>query len=371
MLHPCAQTFSDISAALYRGPFESPRWDSFIRLLERECGAGAVVMGLKRCRPGEAGRWFYSSDINAQHADDYQLYEELDEFINLPDGQAVTLHDRYSLQALEQMRYYRELLRPHNMEYVLGLDSYKDDKVAIFLRLSRPAGAEDFGAQEKSLLNALQPHLQNLILWLDRQEALNSERSIYENVVTQLALGTVVVDGNGLIQKMNPVAEYILNAADGLYIERGRLAGQSPQLNQALKKILLCTGSVSGSELLDTLSIPRLKSPTPLHLSFKPSASSEFSGDGIAADNMVLINAAEIQLSGSQKALQEMLGLTKAETRLAIELANGLTVAQVAEKQQVSDNTVRTHLKRIFHKTDLNSQVSLVNMVLRCIASLN
>jgi len=91
-------------------------------------------------------------------------------------------------------------------------------------RLSCPAGAEDFGAEEKSLLNALQ----NLILWLNRQETLHSERSIFENVVSQLALGTVVVDGDGFIQKMNPVAEYILNAADGLNIERGRPVGQSP-----------------------------------------------------------------------------------------------------------------------------------------------
>jgi len=77
--------------------------------------------------------------------------------------------------------------------------------------------------------------------------------------------------------------------------------------------MFLSAGDNSGSELVDSLSVPRLKSQTPLHLSFKPSATSEFSGDGIAADNMVFINAAEMQLLGSQKALQDMLGLTKAE----------------------------------------------------------
>jgi len=371
MLDMTIKTFSEINSALYLGPYESPRWDSFLQLLKKICKAESVNMGLRRpLREDDAGVVFWKSDRSYDEMMACGYYAELDDFTNLPRGEVVTLHDIYTHEQLARSAYYQNWLKPNNFNYLLGTDIYKDDQVAIYIRLTRGAGCENFGDFEKSLLKQLQPHFQNLVLWLDNQEALNSELSIYEGVTRHLALGTILVEDDGSIIKTNPISDYLLNSEDGLYVEQGRLACKSTKLNQTLTKMLAGASSPDGKGKSGSLSIPRNQSTKPLLLTFKPRATSEFTGAVIRANNMVFIYAPEMQITGSPLALQEMLGLTKAETRLVIELANGLTVRQIIDKIGVTENTVRTHLKKIFRKTEVSNQSSLVSMALRCIASL-
>lgn len=45
-------------------------------------------------------------------------------------------------------------------------------------------------------------------------------------------------------------------------------------------------------------------------------------------------------------------------------LVQGLSVSEISESLEVTSNTVRTHLKRIFDKTDIASQSQLVRLIL-------
>lgn len=70
------------------------------------------------------------------------------------------------------------------------------------------------------------------------------------------------------------------------------------------------------------------------------------------------------ELSGGRSVdpglLQSLFGLTPAESRLGAILAAGLSVDQAAEKQGVSRETIRNHLKSIFAKTGTGRQPELV-----------
>lgn len=61
--------------------------------------------------------------------------------------------------------------------------------------------------------------------------------------------------------------------------------------------------------------------------------------------------------------LQQIYGLTTAQARLAEALSRGLSVEDYAEQQQLSCNTVRTHLKHLFDKTDTHRQGDLVRVL--------
>ncbi len=62
--------------------------------------------------------------------------------------------------------------------------------------------------------------------------------------------------------------------------------------------------------------------------------------------------------------LERFYGLTPAEARLTILLVQGLSLEEGAGKLNVSLNTVRTHLKRIFTKTGTNRQSEVVRIIL-------
>ncbi|MFB3078283.1 MAG: helix-turn-helix transcriptional regulator [Lysobacterales bacterium] len=64
----------------------------------------------------------------------------------------------------------------------------------------------------------------------------------------------------------------------------------------------------------------------------------------------------------------ELFGLTRAEARLAMQLANGATLDEAAEKLHISRNTVKSHLSSVFSKTGVTRQTKLIQLILRSVA---
>ena len=64
------------------------------------------------------------------------------------------------------------------------------------------------------------------------------------------------------------------------------------------------------------------------------------------------------------QALQTLFGLTPWEARLAVSLANGKKLEEIAQSAHVSLNTAKTQLRIAFEKTGTHRQAELVKLVL-------
>ena len=58
-----------------------------------------------------------------------------------------------------------------------------------------------------------------------------------------------------------------------------------------------------------------------------------------------------------------MFGLTAAEAQVAIDIAAGRSVEDIAASRSVTRNTVRSQLKSIFDKTNTHRQLQLATLV--------
>ena len=65
------------------------------------------------------------------------------------------------------------------------------------------------------------------------------------------------------------------------------------------------------------------------------------------------------------KKLSAWFGLSKTEGAVAIELAGGKDIADIAAGRSLSELTIRTHLRTIFEKTNTHSQRDLVALLVR------
>jgi DNA-binding CsgD family transcriptional regulator len=63
--------------------------------------------------------------------------------------------------------------------------------------------------------------------------------------------------------------------------------------------------------------------------------------------------------------LQSAYGLRPKEARLACELAAGRTVEEAADTLAITYETARTHLRRVFVKTETSRQSELVALLVR------
>ena len=93
-------------------------------------------------------------------------------------------------------------------------------------------------------------------------------------------------------------------------------------------------------------------------------------GKGQPAAVVYIRDAAGKSLASSTVAKQ-LFNLTPAETALALELTNGLSLEEAAEALGIRRNTARAHLRSIFSKTGVRRQTELVRIMLNSVAALS
>jgi len=69
-------------------------------------------------------------------------------------------------------------------------------------------------------------------------------------------------------------------------------------------------------------------------------------------------------LSVDQLALSRLYGLTRAESQLVAVLLGGKTLGEAGDLLHVTPNTIRTHLKHVFMKTETNRQTQLLALLI-------
>ncbi|TXS94120.1 helix-turn-helix transcriptional regulator [Parahaliea maris] len=369
-------TYNSLLEALYNGARETSPWTDFLRQLSGLTDARLTVLNLARPQPGDPGVLFMSDDLfdsehQLQYANDFSA---LDPFVNLPPGEAITLEEVVPLGELRQTPYYREFMQPSDLVQILGIDVPREHGPGIFLRALRGEGKPAFGDTDRKLFNLLGPHLRQLQSWLDQTRRQGFELGIYDSVASRLELATVLLDREGRILQCNPVARALLSSSRLIGDRKGKLTALRRGDQGRLQALLQESGQGrSTPSLAPALRLGDEDPAQDLYLVIKPLAADK--GAGVHPEEggphlAVYISTPEILSPEQQGLLQQLFDFTPSEAQLAIALANGMSLDQIAEERCVTRNTLRTHLRGTFQKTGVNQQSALVSLVLRSVAGL-
>jgi DNA-binding CsgD family transcriptional regulator len=61
--------------------------------------------------------------------------------------------------------------------------------------------------------------------------------------------------------------------------------------------------------------------------------------------------------------MMEAYGLTRAEVRVALAVASGMTISHMARRLKISRNTIKTHLRRVYEKTGTHRQAEFSRLM--------
>ena len=89
--------------------------------------------------------------------------------------------------------------------------------------------------------------------------------------------------------------------------------------------------------------------------------------DGQAATAVIVLTDPYKYREPDRMLLRDMFGLTKMEAAVAIGIANGKDLKQIAKERDVSPNTVKSQLKAVMAKTKTRRQAELVAMLARLV----
>ena len=294
-------------------------------------------------------------------------------FTGLPTDKVVTVEDILSVAEWRRHPYYQTWCTPHQVFHVMAADICTPDHAIFPFRITRPEEAEAFSPDDRRRCEQLLPHLRRALHFsthLDRSESL---RALYAQALGRLAVATIVIDHAARILQMNPAADQLLAAQDGLKVVGGKLEASYAVDNRllliAIRKAV-AKDDRGGPAINDALSVSRPSGKVSLGLVVQSIPVLEWSGGDEQPAAIVFVRDAESKTQAPNRMLQQLFGLTLAETNLAVELVNGLSLEEAAEALGIRRNTARAHLRAIFSKTGVRRQTELVRIVLNSVGAL-
>lgn len=169
--------------------------------------------------------------------------------------------------------------------------------------------------------------------------------------------GVLVLGSDSRILTMNRMAEEILRKKKGLELREGMLRASSQEVASKLKELSRLTESRGSKEQIGHISIAQRTGERPLILEFHRLRSD-------CPTWIVFITDANAMLQPNAHLMKTLFQLTDAETKLAALLAQGYDMRTICKEFDVALNTGRTHLKRLFYKTNTGRQADLVRLML-------
>jgi DNA-binding CsgD family transcriptional regulator len=173
---------------------------------------------------------------------------------------------------------------------------------------------------------------------------------------------------------VNRQAAQIFGAGEGLALVNGRLHATVPGAHSQLENALsMAIHGALGVTIPapEAVVVPRKYGAHPYEVVFSRLVSGEHGQDFPAGATVVAV-IHEDGLLGPQylpMMLRSAYGLTGAEIRVCQALLEGKSLLEASRTLNISRNTAKTHLNRVFNKTGVRSQAALVRRLLAGIRS--
>lgn len=367
--------FDAVVENLYSAAIADVSWESLCPLFHELLGTAAH--GLTYAEVGSSGdlvisrAGFYLGeesrpDVERSYFRDYFPRDEaIPRLLGLGDGELVHKSDLYSDREKRTSAAYNEFHCGLQVENGLFLGVAPPEGKTMILSVGNSTEREGWGNDQIRVLRGLLPHLRRfhrVRRVLADTQALGASLA---GMLDSRRLGLIQLDRRGRILEANDRASEILSKRDGLADRGGFLAAahreEHAELQRLLARALLPDGlrAAGGS-----MKIGRRETRVPLILEIHAIRRKETADCGSRLGALVLIFDPATRPRLDPELVTRCLGLTPTESRVAVAIAAGETVAGAALVLGCAEGTARTHLRQVYRKLGIRKQTELVRRVL-------
>jgi len=210
------------------------------------------------------------------------------------------------------------------------------------------------------------PHLQRALRVHTYVAESDLRRSELAEAVEHLTVGMILVTAGARVLFMNRAARQMLESRDALLVDGSGLRACRSRETATLRALIGAAAQTTahkGSHPGDVFRIARPNGRPALEILVSPISTREtwcFAERAVAA---VYVTDPAQTPERPEVVLSRLHGLTPAEAKVAALIARGRSGRQAADELEVSYNTLKTHLKRIFAKTGTRSQGELIRLL--------
>ena len=229
----------------------------------------------------------------------------------------------------------------------------------------RPNRSHGWRSDQVEMIQRLLPHIRQFVRVREALAGARALNTSLAGVVDNTMVGVIGVDRRGKIVQANSVARAVLRHSDSLMDRDGYLRAPLPADDARLRGLLSHALSPSAAPCTPGSMVIRRPSELPrLMLHVTPVVAHDIGFGSSHIGSMVLIVDPAAQSSFDPEHVAAVLGLTPAESRVAVALTAGATAREIAAATSRREATVRELLKRVHVKLGISRRADLVRTVL-------
>jgi DNA-binding CsgD family transcriptional regulator len=362
----------DTVAAIHDAALDPGAWPDALSQVGRLVRGSWLLMALVR-KTGETDFAVQDRYGNADHLNFFrEHYNKPETNPSIPSlrasgpGAVVLRENDMTDEEWVRCGLYRDVYRPAGIFHGLGAFVLNTDTHVAFLGANRPKSGGRFSAADIVLLREGMPHLEHALHVHLRLADLQSQKTAQQALWDTLSFGVVLLDRDAKVVWTNREATAILARSDGLSIRNKFLSAAIATENSELQRFVRAAIATScGVAALPgaPLCVSRPSLQRPLMLLIAPlRIQNAMFGRPVA---VAFITDPERKPEAVPEILKSLYGLTPREAALAELLLRGIGLSEAAGQLDIGMNTVRTHLRLIFEKTNTHRQSELVHLLLR------
>lgn len=359
----------EIVARIYEGVCNPGSWDDLLVTLVDQLGGDSALIYLKPRCAHVAGTVVASHGFGRNYRlGAYLSYYEarsplIPFFKQTPVGRARAL-GQYAFSAIyRETEFYQDWMRPQRIGDMLGSHLVRDGELYAWFAIRRPDRHRGYSAAEVRVADQVASHLARAIklrFKLDNELACayGARRSL-----DLVSFGIFVLDASGKVLMANRAGEAILRLSDGLKCRDGRLSCWRSHETAALQGAIRAI--VRGARAPAELYLTRDEGRRPYTVHVMPVISpTAWKGFAPASASVTLFVVDPHVPSENVEGMATAYALTPAECRVLREIMRCRGLVEAAGKLGIALPTARTHLQRIFSKTNTSNQAELVRLAM-------
>ena len=369
------EAFDRILASLHEAALDHDHWSSASALIDDTLRAhgNSLVFGDGRSEDDIqiyfAGFFYRGQRLRELEREYFENYYPVDERVprlrHLPDSRLFHITDLYTGDELKTSVAYNEALPRGHAQHSINVRLDGPNGTRIVWVVNDPVDGDGWSSTQLDSIRYLLPHIRQSVRVQQALAGAGAEGASLAKLLDTTGLGIVQLDGHGRIVAANDRARDLLRTGDGLYDKDGFLYARTPEDNGELQRLLARALPPFGAQGAGGSTMVRRSSAQPplvLHLNPVGRQETDFRVWPVAALVLVADPASQTRIDPAVAAAA--LGLTGMESRVAVLLAEGMNVREVAAATGRGESTIRSHVKHMFAKHGLSRQADLVRLVL-------
>ena len=366
--------FYRILESLHDAMLDDAHWPAASALIDEFCGltGNALAVGegpkedIRVSFFGYYCRGERRTDLEREYLETYHpIDERVPRLRQLPDSLLVPTRELYTAEELKTSPVFNEILFRNNHQNGLNVRLDGPDGAHISLVTADPATRRGWESSQITLIEWLLPHIRQFVRIRRTLVCAGAPETTATALLENRRIGVVHLDRRGTVLAANDRARHIMSNGHGLTDREGVLRALAPAEQRRLQRLVAGALPADGTVAVSgSMPLRRSSGKPRLVLHVKPAGVPPPAFGGRHAAALVLLVEPARRPRIDPGLVAEALQLTPGESQVAVWLAEGRSVDEMARATGRTKKAVYWHLQQIYQKHHISRQADLVRLIL-------